>query len=85
MRYYQSRRNMFNSSTVIAYSLPASSNVSLEITNAPGLTVATFVDCYKDAGNYSTRFDAGKLPGGMYVCSLEANGAKLSRKMTLIK
>ena len=81
----QNYPNPFNPSTIIAYSIPQRSNVSLKIYDVLGKEIATLIDEQKEAGLYEIKFDASKLSSGVYIYSIQAGDFLESRKMILIK
>ncbi len=81
----QNYPNPFNPSTNIAYSLPATGQVTLEVFNLQGQKVATLVDGVKSAGAHTAAFDASSLASGVYVYRLVAGNNIQIKKMMLIK
>lgn len=81
----QNYPNPFNPSTNINFTLPAATNVQLEVFNLLGQKVATLIDGRRIAGNHSVRFDASSMASGIYFYMLRAGEVTLQRKMTLIK
>jgi hypothetical protein len=81
----QNYPNPFNPSTVISYSIPNESNVSLKIYNLLGQEVKTLVDESKAPGTYKVNFNAGDLSSGIYFYSLHAGNFYQVKKMILIK
>ena len=77
--------NPFNPSTTIAFSLPETSQVRLEVFDLTGRSVALLVNEHLPAGRHSASFDAANLPSGLYVYRLEAGDFSTTRKMTLVK
>lgn len=88
-RFYldQNYPNPFNPSTSIRYQLTAGSEVQLKVYDLLGREVATLVNEYKPAGNYSVNFsDSGsRLSSGVYFYALKAGNILLSKKMEMIK
>ncbi len=76
----------FNPSTVISYSLPVSSYVTIKVFNLLGKEVATLVKGNEQAGNYRINFNANGLSSGVYFYSLITNsGMHFVKKMILLK
>ncbi len=71
----QNYPNPFNPSTVISYSLPQQSHVKIEIFNALGQRVADIVNGFQQAGYHQVRWDAKNLSSGIYIYSINADGA----------
>jgi hypothetical protein len=59
--------NPFNPSTLIRFSVPAASHVSLIVFNLLGQQVVTLVDRMMDAGYHEVSCDAARLPSGVYL------------------
>jgi hypothetical protein len=68
----QNYPNPFNPSTTIAYELPRTVQVSLNVYNTLGLQVAALVNESKSAGMFTVQFDAGNLTSGVYFYRLQA-------------
>lgn len=81
----QNYPNPFNPSTVIRFSLPQRSDVSLKVFDVLGREVATLLSEVKDAGAYEVNFDASQLASGIYVYQLRAGNFVSSKKMMLMK
>jgi hypothetical protein len=81
----QNYPNPFNPSTVIKYSIPEKSNVSLKICNILGREIATPVGGEKEAGNYTIEFNGKDLSSGLYLYTLKAGNYISTKKMLLIK
>jgi hypothetical protein len=68
--------NPFNNTTIIAYELEGSSNVTLEVYDITGRSVRSLVREFQSAGTHEVTFDAAGLPGGMYFYKLD-NGSQV--------
>lgn len=81
----QNYPNPFNPSTVIKYSIPQSSLVTLKVYNILGKEVASLVNENKEAGNYTVNFSAKNLSSGVYFYTIKAGNFTQTKKMTIIK
>jgi len=81
----QNYPNPFNPSTTINYSLPKSGNVKILVYNAIGSRVATIVNEYKPAGNYSVQINVSNLASGIYLYRLESGNYSTAKKFILLK
>jgi len=86
--------NPFNSSTIIRYSLPAESYVSLKIYDAAGREIRTLVDETVPRGIHSVTWDGrneagAPVPSGMYLYRMNVNqrgvGSQQAKKMLLVR
>jgi len=77
--------NPFNPSTLIRYTIPEQSFVSLRVYDVLGREVALLAESVMSAGTHSARFDASHLPAGVYVCALRAGNRIFTEKMILLK
>jgi hypothetical protein len=81
----QNYPNPFNPVTNILYTISENSLVSLKIFNPMGELIETLIDEEKSAGKYSVKFNASKLPSGIYFYQLQAGDFTERKKMVLIK
>jgi hypothetical protein len=81
----QNYPNPFNPSTRISYSIPKTGYVSLKVYDILGREVATLVNGYQQANQYSVNFDASKLASGIYLYKLKAGDFVQTKKMILMK
>lgn len=81
----QNYPNPFNPSTVISFTLPNASDVRLTVYDLAGRTAAMVLNARLEAGSHQATFDASQLAGGVYFYTLEADGHRLTQKMTLLK
>jgi hypothetical protein len=59
--------------------------VTLKVYDLLGREVSTLVNEIKNAGRHKTKFDASKLPSGVYVYTLSAGNYSQTRKLVLMK
>ncbi len=81
----QNYPNPFNPVTVITFSLPRSSQVSLDVFNILGQHLMGLADGVMSAGTHQVEFDGGNLPSGIYFYRLCYGEGTLTRKMVLVK
>ena len=81
----QNYPNPFNPTTEIKFTVAKAGDVSITVYNMLGQKVATLVNGKMPMGTYTVTFDASKLASGTYVYVLKANGAYITKKMTLLK
>ncbi len=81
----QNYPNPFNPTTNISYRVNEPGKVSLKVFNMLGNEVATLVDAYEPAGNYTTKFNASNIASGVYFYRLTVGNFSDIKKMTLIK
>ena len=88
-KLYQNYPNPFNPSTVIKYSIPQSSNVSLVIYDLLGNEVTTLINKEQNAGNYEINFNPsvvnGGLSSGVYFYTLKAGTSSITKKLIYLK
>lgn len=81
----QNYPNPFNPGTIISYSIPKGTFVTLKIYDVIGNEVATLVNETKSAGKYDINFNASELSNGVYLYQLKTNEFTSTRKMILMK
>jgi len=82
----QNYPNPFNPTTTIAYGVPNTGKVTLEVFDILGRKVATLLNGEnKTAGRYTLQFNASNLASGMYIYRLRAGNVVMIKKLTLIK
>lgn len=85
----QNYPNPFNPSTIINFSVPEKSEVTIKIYSSLGEFIGTLVNDTKDAGFYKVEFDASKLASGTYIYQMTSvgSGSKFvdTKKMIFIK
>ncbi len=86
----QNYPNPFNPSTMISFSLPVDSHVSIELFNTLGEKVDELTNRDYSIGSHEVNFDASKLSNGVYYYTINATGVDGSsfvstKKMVLMK
>jgi hypothetical protein len=81
----QNYPNPFNPTTVIKYSIPKETQVSLKVFDILGREVANLVNAKQAGGSYQVSFDASKLASGVYIYRIDAGDFVQAKKMMLIK
>ena len=81
----QNYPNPFNPSTVIRFSVPEQTNVTLKIFNSIGQQVATLLNGEMSAGNHQVDFNASALSSGIYFYQISSANFTATKKMILIK
>ena len=81
----QNYPNPFNPVTNIEYDIPKNSKVKITVFDNTGKEVAVVVNEFKQAGKYSSSFNAMKLSSGVYFYKIQAGDFSSVKKMTLIK
>lgn len=82
---FQNYPNPFNPVTVIRYSVPQKSFITLKVYDIIGKEIATLVNEEKSAGNYEMKFNGSNLSAGIYLYRIQAGNFVSSKKMVLIK
>ncbi len=78
--------NPFNPVTLLTYSLPRKSAVTIKVYDALGREVATLINNeIKTEGFYNIEFNAAELPSGIYYYRIVAGSFSESKKMILVK
>ena len=77
--------NPFNPATIITYSIPEQSYVTLKIYNVLGNEVTILVNESKPSGIYNVTFDASDVPSGIYFYTLKAENFSSTKKMIYLK
>lgn len=80
-----SHPNPFNASTDITFSIPQDGWVKLTVYNTMGRRVAALEDGLLKAGMKRYRWDASRLPSGIYFYRLDYEGKRLTGKCLLLK
>ncbi len=81
----QNYPNPFNPTTLIGFSVPQASDVSIVIYNSIGEKVEELVNTRKEAGNYFVNWDASQFASGIYFYRMQAGNFVQVKKMMLMK
>ncbi|MEJ2544662.1 MAG: T9SS type A sorting domain-containing protein [Calditrichaceae bacterium] len=81
----QNYPNPFNPSTLINYSIPDNSFVTIKVYDLLGKEVATLVNEEKPFGNYAVEFDGSDLSSGVYFYRMQAGGFLNIKKFILLR
>ena len=82
---YQNYPNPFNPTTIIRYSIPEQTHVSLKVYNILGSEVKTLINKQQSIGNYTVELDGLRLPSGIYFYRIVAGDYIDTKKMVLMK
>ncbi len=74
----QNYPNPFHTTTEIAFSLPLSEEVRINVYDILGHEVARLIDGVMPSGSHSVKWDASGVPAGVYVYKMETGGASQS-------
>ncbi|MCI0494839.1 T9SS type A sorting domain-containing protein, partial [candidate division KSB1 bacterium] len=77
--------NPFNPTTRIAFGLPTSCRVKLNIYNIRGEAISNLLDEQMNPGRYALSFDASQLPSGIYLYRIDMGGFQETKKMSVVK
>lgn len=81
----QNYPNPFNPTTVIEYTIPKESQVTLKIYDVLGQEVETLVNEEQNVGSYEVQFNGSRLASGVYFYRLAAGNHAITKKMLLLK
>jgi hypothetical protein len=77
--------NPFNAQTTIRYTLPAASNVSIDIFDITGRKIEMLLSEKQQAGEHSVVWNADGKPSGIYFYRLKAGDISKTEKCILLK
>ena len=84
-KLYNNYPNPFNHTTIIRYTIPESSEVTLTIYDLLGREITTLVNEIQTRGKHSVIWNGQGLPSGIYICHLQAGDFTQTRKLVLQK
>lgn len=77
--------NPFNATTIISFSIPHASAVSLKVFNSLGQEVESLINRKLDPGNYYIWWNGDKFSSGIYFCRLQSYNHLETIKLILLK
>ena len=81
----QNYPNPFNPKTVISFSLPKESNVSLAVYDILGNKVEDLINGKMEQGQHEIAWNASRFSSGIYFYTLKSDDITMTRKMILAK
>jgi len=81
----QNYPNPFNPETVIKFSIPGASQVTMKIYNTQGQEVDKILNEHLNAGTFQVKWDAVQFPAGVYYYKIQAGEFIETKKMLLVK
>jgi hypothetical protein len=77
--------NPFNPATTLRFHIGKHASCRLSVFDCHGREVAVLHEGSLAEGSYRARFEAGDLPAGLYIATLQAGSQTQRRKMLLVK
>lgn len=84
-KLFENYPNPFNAQTVICYSLPRLTDVTINIYDILGKKIETLVSNKQPVGKYQVIWNAENLSSGVYFYKIQAGNFEQSKKMILLK
>ncbi|MEZ5359993.1 MAG: PKD domain-containing protein [Candidatus Zixiibacteriota bacterium] len=81
----QNYPNPFNPVTTIKFSVPAATDVSIDVFNILGQRVATVAEGFYEPGEYKVTWDGAAQASGVYFYRIQAGQFTETKKMVLLK
>ena len=81
----QNYPNPFNARTVIKFNLPVAQPVKLKVYSVTGAEIATLLDGFMPAGEFTVPFDGSKLASGVYFYRLITEKYIDTKRLVLAK
>jgi hypothetical protein len=85
IKVYPNYPNPFNPETTLSFLLTSPRFVTLKVYDLLGNEIKTILNEYKNAGQYSYKFDGSEFPSGIYFYKLIADSYSTAGKMILLK
>jgi photosystem II stability/assembly factor-like uncharacterized protein len=80
----QNSPNPVTQSTIISFTLPEPSYITLTLYDATGREVAALMNGFMDAGEHDVPFQRGNTPSGVYFYRLESGGQSQTQAMVIL-
>ena len=77
--------NPFNPTTQMSLTMPVSGEITVDVYNLLGQSIAVLTSGYKDAGTYNLTWDASDASSGVYFVQADVEGLTETRKLMLVK
>ncbi|MFT5141777.1 MAG: YVTN family beta-propeller protein [Rhodothermales bacterium] len=77
--------NPFNPITTIGFELPSSVHVRIDVFDLTGRLAGMLVDDVMSAGTHQVRFDASRLPSGIYFYRMISDGQVQTKSVVLLR
>jgi 1,4-alpha-glucan branching enzyme len=77
--------NPFNPATTIQYSMPSTTNLTIDVIDIMGRQVANLHNGVQVAGVHTLNWDASKAASGIYLIRMQTGSQVFIRKVTLLK
>ncbi len=81
----QNYPNPFSATTIVRYTLPIESYVSLKVFDLLGKEVAGVVDARQSPGVKTVQFDASDIASGVYIYKLQTGENTETRRMLIVR
>ncbi len=81
----QNYPNPFNPNTIIKYSIPKLSLVTIKVFDLLGKHLQILLNKQQPSGNYEVEFNGSNLSSGIYFYRLETSDFVMTKKMILLK
>lgn len=82
---YANYPNPFNDATTIAFGLPETARVTIDIFNMLGQHVTSLVAETMPAGRHTVQWRGGEMSSGVYICRLQVDGVVATRTVTVVR
>ena len=75
--------NPISAQASVQFSIQEKSDVSLQLADLSGKKIYSLLNATMNSGNHVLNFDAGSLPGGMYLLQFISNGKSVNKKLVI--